>query len=113
MQQPDDNLEVTREELIPQLSGAGMTFLLLDVRERFELGSGILPGARIIPLSQLEQRWSDLPRDTRIVCYCEHGVRSFHVAAFLQQQGFQAVSLAGGFAAWTGPVETALPEAFE
>lgn len=97
---------------MPELGDAGTKFLLLDVRETYELGRGILPGARVIPLSQLEQRWSELSRETRIVCYCEHGVRSFHVAAFLQQQGFEAVSLVGGFAAWSGPVDVAVPGEF-
>lgn len=36
------------------------TYTLLDVREAAEYESGHLPGALLIPLSQLPERWREL-----------------------------------------------------
>jgi rhodanese-related sulfurtransferase len=100
----EDAVEITAEQLVPQLSGAGQDYTLLDVREYYELGRGVLPGATVIPMSELQARVEELPRDKSIVCYCEHGVRSYDVTLWLQQQGYKARSLQGGFAEWRGDV---------
>jgi rhodanese-related sulfurtransferase/DNA-binding transcriptional ArsR family regulator len=44
--------------------------VLLDVRPDLEFAAGHLPGALSIPLSQLEARLGELPRDRTIVAYC-------------------------------------------
>jgi rhodanese-related sulfurtransferase/DNA-binding transcriptional ArsR family regulator len=43
---------------------------LLDVRPVEEYRAGHLPGARSIPLAELRQRLSELPRDREVVAYC-------------------------------------------
>lgn len=99
-----DPLEVTAADLQGRLDRAGKDYLLVDVRETFELNRGILPGAVSLPMSQIEARREELDRDREVVCYCEHGVRSYNVAAWLESHGYRARSLAGGFAEWSGPV---------
>jgi len=107
-------LEISPGELMQMMAaGPDGNCLLLDVREHYELGRGILPGAVVIPMSQLEARWEELPRDRDIVCYCEHGVRSLHVTVFMQQQGLRMRSLAGGFADWNGPTTPSDPAAVQ
>jgi len=97
-------MEIDQETLQHRLS-SDQNVKLLDVRESFELERGILPHAIHIAMSQLQSRVSELSHQDHYVVYCEHGVRSLHVAAWLIEQGFKAESLAGGFAVWTGETE--------
>ena len=48
---------------------AGATMLLIDVREDYEVESGSMPGSIHIPLGQLEDRMSDIPKDVRLVFF--------------------------------------------
>ena len=74
---------------------------LLDVREPQEVtAEGIIEGALHIPMNGVPARIGELPRDREIVAVCKRGQRSWNVAAWLKQQGFQALSLAGGLDAW-------------
>ena len=75
--------------------------VLLDVREPHETTHGIIAGARVIPLGQLEARWREVEKCNEIVCYCAHGMRSVTAARLLRSKGlFNATSLEGGVAAW-------------
>lgn len=98
-----DPLEIGQDEVAAEVQKASPEFALVDVREYFELGRGILPTAQSIPMSVLMQRVDEIERARPVVCYCEHGVRSYDVAAWLQQQGYDAKSMSGGFAEWSGP----------
>ena len=48
---------------------AGETMLLIDVRADYEVESGSIRGSIHIPLGQLEDRMSDIPRDVRLVFF--------------------------------------------
>jgi rhodanese-related sulfurtransferase len=81
---------------------AGEPVTVVDVREPHETAGGIIPGARLIPLGELQTRWTELKDCNEIVCYCAAGARSYGAATFLREKGlFNATSLEGGFAAWT------------
>ena len=58
----------------------------------------------MIPLSLLPQsvgRLQQLAATRPLVVVCHHGVRSFHVAHFLHQQGHDAIwNITGGIDAW-------------
>jgi len=73
--------------------------LLLDVRDADELeASGKLPQAVNIPLPELRDRLGELPRDRRIVTYCQKGQRGYLAACALHGNGFEDVAnLRGGF----------------
>ena len=73
--------------------------LLLDVRDTDELEEfGKLPDAVNIPLAQLRDRLGELPRDRRIVTYCQKGQRGYLAACALHGHGFENVAnLRGGF----------------
>ena len=47
----------------------GATMLLIDVREDYEVDSGSMPGSIHIPLGELEDRMSDIPKDVRLVFF--------------------------------------------
>ncbi|HLB76698.1 MAG: rhodanese-like domain-containing protein [Chloroflexi bacterium] len=74
---------------------------LLDVREPWEYEAGHVPGARLIPLAELEDRVNEVPRDRPILAICHSGQRSLAAAGYLIQLGYSAVSnVDGGTAAW-------------
>ena len=96
-----DSLEaVSREELARRLADDLVT--VLDVRPREEFAQGHLPGARNIPLAELEHRLSELPADTEIVAYCRgpYCVLAFEAVAALRAKGFKAVRLEDGYPEW-------------
>lgn len=68
--------------------------LLVDVRERTEVARTAfdVPSIVNIPLTELEQRWSELPKDREIVLVCETGARSLKATYFLQYHGFKRVN---------------------
>ena len=90
----------------------GDSFVLLDCREQDEWDYCHIDGATLIPMSELQSRVVELEqhRDSEIIVYCHHGVRSLQVAMWLQQQGFQqAASMAGGIEEWSLDVDPDVP----
>ena len=88
--------------------------LLLDVREPAEWRAGHAPGARHIPLGELQGRLDELPRDQTVVVGCRSGGRSARATSVLTRSGFQALNLNGGMRAWASarlPVQTGDGEA--
>ena len=73
---------------------------LLDVRETSEVAeSGLLRNAAHIPLGELRDRLGELPRDRRILVYCQKGQRGYLATRALKGSGFEDVAnLRGGFA---------------
>lgn len=110
----DDVEPVAAPELLARLREGSV--VLLDVRPEDEYGLGHLPGAVNIPLRQLEQRLSELPRSHEIVAYCRgpYCVLSFEAVAALRAQGFQVRRFDQGFPEWKAaglPIEFAAPAA--
>lgn len=80
---------------------SGNNPLLLDIREVHELSQGHISGALLLPMNQVPGQLALLPRDRPLVVYCHAGVRSYSVAHYLREQGFeQAWSLIGGVGSW-------------
>ncbi|PMG42189.1 FAD-dependent oxidoreductase [Shewanella sp. 10N.286.52.B9] len=72
--------------------------LLLDVRNPGELeAGGCIAGAINIPVDQLRQRMSELPKDKEIVIYCQVGLRGNVAYRQLVNNGFKARNLIGGY----------------
>lgn len=91
---------------------AGDALVLLDCRERDEYDLVRLTSARLVPMSELPQRVGEIDelRESEIVVYCHHGVRSRQVANWLRGQGFAHVlSLAGGIDRWSQEIDATLP----
>lgn len=80
---------------------------VLDVRTPQETAGGILPGAQLIPIEQLEGRLDELARDGKpTLVYCAAGGRSAAACELLSERGFSnLLNLAGGFGSWPGPTE--------
>jgi ArsR family transcriptional regulator len=96
-----DELEpVAAKELLARLRKGDV--VILDVRPEDEYGLGHLPGARNIPLRQLAQRLTDLPRKQQIIAYCRgpYCVLSFEAVAELRARGFKIRRFEQGFPQW-------------
>ncbi len=76
------------------------TTLLLDVRGLEEHEQGSIPGSSHIPLDELRERLSELPREREIIAYCQSGQRSYYAARILDQHGFRVRNLAGAYRTW-------------
>jgi len=77
---------------------------IVDVRTPQETAGGIIPGALLIPIDDLEARIKELPRDGKTtLVYCAGGGRSAAACEFLSQQGYtNLLNLEGGFGSWQG-----------
>lgn len=76
---------------------------LLDVRETAEVERAPYAGAVNIPLSTLRQRLAEIPRDREILVFCQSGVRGHSATALLNDRGFTARHLSGGYLSLVRP----------
>ncbi len=104
------SLEIDVHTLKARLD-AGDGLLLIDCREPHEHEIAKIPQARLVPMSELGARISELEshRDQPIVVHCHHGGRSLRVVNWLREQGFgQSQSLAGGIDEWAVAIDPSL-----
>jgi rhodanese-related sulfurtransferase len=81
---------------------AGERPVLLDVREPWEFELARIEGSKLIPMSQLEGRFTELDPDAETIVICHHGSRSAYVTQILQRSGFENVlNLEGGLDAYS------------
>ncbi len=74
---------------------------VVDIRNAGEVASGMIPGARHIPLAELTARLDELRADQPVLVYCAGGWRSSVAASLLRATGFADVSdILGGYGAW-------------
>ena len=74
---------------------------ILDVREPQEWNQVHIPGATLVPLAQLPDRLSEIPKDQEVVVVCRSGNRSATARDILLNAGYTTVtSLAGGMNEW-------------
>jgi rhodanese-related sulfurtransferase len=68
--------------------------ILVDVRERDEIAllAFDVPGLIVLPLSELEQRYAELPTDKPLIMACRQGERSLKATYFLMNKGYTNVS---------------------
>jgi sulfur-carrier protein adenylyltransferase/sulfurtransferase len=94
----------TNAEATPQqahdavASGAAV---LIDVREAWEWEQQRVPGALLIPLSEVPQRLDEIPDDRDVFVHCRLGGRSAKAVEFLREHGRpRAINVVGGIEAW-------------
>jgi NADPH-dependent 2,4-dienoyl-CoA reductase/sulfur reductase-like enzyme/rhodanese-related sulfurtransferase len=74
--------------------------LLVDVREVPEFADGHIPNAINLPLSQMRDRYAELPINREIWTYCRVGQRGYFATRFLAQHGYRSRNLSGGYATY-------------
>jgi rhodanese-related sulfurtransferase/DNA-binding transcriptional ArsR family regulator len=81
-------------ELLQRVKAGQVT--LIDVRPEAEFKAGHLPGAKSVPLEQLEQQFKTFPKNRAVVAYCRgpYCVFADEAVAFLKAKGYKAWRLA-------------------
>jgi rhodanese-related sulfurtransferase len=89
--------EISVVELAERLDANAV---VVDVRQPDEYLGGHVPGAVLIPLNDVPERFGELPTDREVLVVCRSGGRSYVASEFLVANGVQAVNVAGGTLAW-------------
>lgn len=96
---------VNNEDVMAKLS-EGNKINIIDVREPAEYAFGRIPGAKSIPLGELESRLHELDPNEEYVLVCRSGNRSDLACQTLADKGFKQVTNAvQGMSQWTGEVD--------
>ena len=74
--------------------------VVLDVREDDEWTAGHAPDAVHVPMTVLAGRLDDIPDEEPLYVICRSGGRSARVTAYLNENGWEAVNVAGGMLEW-------------
>lgn len=78
-------------------------YLLLDIRENSEVEKLAFAVPRIIhiPLSEIMERYTEIPKDEIVVVACETGERSYNAVGFLKEFGYtNLISMKKGIEKW-------------
>ena len=76
---------------------------IVDVREIVEYKTGHVPTAKNIPLSEIEQRYTEISNGTYIIC--QSGARSSLACEYLASKGIETVNVSGGTSLWQEELE--------
>lgn len=94
----DGLVEIARFDEIAELQQKGA--IVLDVRTPAEREKGFIPNSIFIPLDELRNRISELPKDKEIIVSCQSGQRSYFACRILSQYGFKVRNLTGSYRTW-------------
>ena len=86
--------------------------LVLDVREPEEHATARINPCTLIPLGQLHARMNEIQgwKESQVVVYCHHGMRSRHACQMLDQSGFRnTLNLEGGIDLWSVEIDPKTP----
>ncbi|MDR0923832.1 MAG: ATPase [Hungatella sp.] len=75
-------------------------YVLVDVRDQTAYNHGFIPGAINIEKEALLNGEASLPRDKKIILYCLKGIISEEAAGNLNEKGYEAYNLRGGYGEW-------------
>lgn len=102
--------QISVSELKERLDARGHDFVLLDVREPWELQICSLPDSVEIPMGQVPARLDEIEPQQDVVIICHHGVRSQQIAYYLQSAGYENLyNLRGGISAWSHEIDPSVP----
>ena len=74
--------------------------IVIDIRKKSEYFSEHVVGAINIPLNQINNHLSEIPKDKPFILYCGSGYRTMIAASILKQRGWEKfVDVEGGIGA--------------
>ena len=88
-------------------------YLIIDVRQASEYENGHIPGAKLMPLTEVETRLFTLPSKRDLIFYCANGGRSQWAASLAGEAEVSTKSvyhLMGGMQAWEGKTLSGYPK---
>ena len=102
--------EVTVQEMKRALDDPKLGIKVIDIREPFEYEIARIDGVPLLPMSELQQRFTELDPNTQYYLHCKVGSRSLSAVDFLREQGFKYVkSVKGGIDAWSDEIDRNVP----
>lgn len=76
---------------------------LIDIRERYEVKSGTIKGAKNIPMKNIiTEPEKYLKKDEVYYLLCKAGVRSDNACRILRQEGYKVINVEGGVMNYEG-----------
>lgn len=103
--------EIMYEQITPdeakKIMDTEKDYIILDVREQDEFDEGHIPGAILIPYTEIENKAEEvLPdKDKLILVYCRSGRRSKIAAESLARLGYTNIKEFGGIIDWPYEIE--------
>ena len=73
--------------------------ILIDLRDNTVFSFGTMTGAVNIPMNDIEKLYA-LPKDKRIVLFCQQGDYSAEIAELLSDNDYNVADLTGGYREW-------------
>jgi adenylyltransferase/sulfurtransferase len=102
--------EVTVQDMKKALDDPKLGIKVIDVREPDEYEIAHIDGVPLLPLSQLQQRFTELDPNAQYYIHCKVGTRSMQALKFLRQQGFKYLkNVKGGINAWAEEIDSDVP----
>ena len=99
-------MNITAEEA-KQIMDNEEGYFILDVRTQEEYDASHIPGAILIPYTQIEEKVDEMlpDKDQLILVYCRSGRRSKIAAEALVELGYTNIKEFGGIIDWPYEVE--------
>jgi len=109
MNESEHPVEITVPVAHQLLTDKPSETILIDVREPHELEICRIEIAQHIPMRQIPENLSELPRDKHVLIMCHHGERSRRVTEYLRAQGLDNVTnIDGGIDGWAMEIDQQL-----
>lgn len=98
--------QITAEEA-KKIIDSENDYIILDTREQDEFNSGHIPGAILIPYTEIENKAEEIlpDKDKLILVYCRSGRRSKIASESLAKLGYTNVKEFGGIIDWPYEIE--------
>lgn len=98
--------QITPEQA-KKIMDSGEEHIVLDTREKHEYDAGHIPGAILIPYTEIENKADEMlpDKDAMILVYCRSGRRSKIASESLAGLGYTNVKEFGGIIDWPYEIE--------
>lgn len=102
-------VEQTAAAQVKAWMDAGEPMRLLDVRTPQERATASIEGSTLVTNENIDELLA-LPKDTKLVFHCHHGMRSYQAAQHFATKGFRNLhNMVGGIDAWSNEVDDSVP----
>jgi rhodanese-related sulfurtransferase len=100
----EEYIDTIPPERVKKMLEGGEKILFVDLRPAGDFQKSRLPGARSIPITELQNRHQEIPKSGRVILYCAcppGGVDEAYSYLALRGKGYRNVSvLQDGFSGW-------------
>lgn len=97
--------QITVQELKQKIDRQQSDYVVVDVRAPEEYNGGSIPGAVLVPLTEIESgsgidKIKSMVKGRKLYAYCVSGYRSGKALVRLQQAGIEGIQVKGGIVEW-------------